>query len=315
MKALLNFRNSLIACCMMIPFLHLARVFGVLPFSSVKAEKLIVSKTSRLISLSVLSVMEIFFLLHFCTKFMRMLSLNEFHDANMRDTIQSATFIINYLLDQFNVCAIIELTWKLPGVVNAVLRGNFLFDKTFLLPDLGWRYKRLYLFLCVTLFALVTKSTLLIILVDYNSWITCLTARYIYSVTLITEQLMSLMCLEMRSRLVCLNKKLKVLRSTINSDLSEIQSIQNAYRALLESQNLLSQCFTKFLLFDLSQMLFQIIGRIIDTFGSYVSMEAQDTNGIHYLLLKNSVYILDCMWRFFAICWYCDALQSEVTIA
>lgn len=293
----------------MIPFIHLARIIGILPFSSVKAEKLTVTKISRLISLFALSVWELIYLWYFCKAFNGFISFNEIHETNMRDTIKSATFILNFLLDQFNVCAIIEFTWKLPGVVNTVLRSNFRLDETLRLPRLR-RWNKSYFFLCVTIFALVTKATLLIILVNYDSWIICLTTRYIYSVILISEQLLSLMCLEMRSRLDCVNKKLFLLRSIENLDLREIKSFQDAYRALLESQNFLSQSVKKFLLFDLSQMLFQIISRIVDTLGYYVTLEARDTFNIN--LLKNSVYVIDCIWRYFTICWCCGALQSEV---
>jgi len=286
----------------MVPFFYLARIFGVLPFSNIDTNHLTVTKCARLLSFLVQSFFGVIFLIYF---------INYYHQQpiakEMRAMITSATVTINFILDQFNVWSIITLSQKLPRVVNGILRNFSFADKILEQSDTTWRKIRLLFFTAFTVTIIITKGTFLFITVDDNSFTVSASARYIYAMILVSEMLVSFLCLEIKSRVQILNKELK--SSQVN--FKEIKALHHVFQALNENHFSLSVCTRKFLLFDLSQMLTLVVFRALYLF---VSCNGdQDNEGKRIILcIKDLVYMTDCIWRFCMLTRSCGTLQNEV---
>jgi hypothetical protein len=289
----------------MIEFLRLASIFGVLPCTNYGCNK---SSISSGVILVIQLICQLFYFIYFCR------NLKQFYDSGasepIRVRITSVTALINFLLDQFNVCAIIAFSLQVPKLTRAFLRVCANHDKILQFSDYPWSSVRKYFFTLFTASVAIAKNLYLLIAVHYPGLNITFTSWYIYFLIIFSEQYVSYMNLEVKSRFKYLNKKIKSEKALTDQD---IKHLQGAYKELTECQTLLAKNVSKVMLFDLAQMVMLIIFRSLNAIVFCVMAEAESAKSISWCA-TNLVYTSDCIWRFSMITWSCGSLQAEVNL-
>jgi len=288
----------------MIEFLRLASIFGVLPFPNhSRSNKSLISSGVILV---IQLLFQLFYFIYFCQ------TLKQFYDSGFAEPIRvritAVTSLINFFLDQFNVCAIIAFSLRVPKLTRAFLRVCEYNDKCLQFNDKPWSSIRMYFFTLFTASVVISKNLYVFITVHYPVLNIKLTARYIHVLIVFSEQYVSYMSLEIKSRLAYLNKKLKSKSALTCPD---VELLQGAFSELTKCQILLSKRVSKFMLFDLAQLLMLIIFRTLNAVVFCMMAEEENAKSISWCA-TNLMYTSDCMWRFSMITWSCDSLQAEV---
>jgi hypothetical protein len=290
---------------MMIEFLRLASVFGVLPCTNSRSNK---SSISSGVILLIQLICQLFYVKYFCQ------NLKQFYDSGasepIRVRITAVTALTNFFLDIFNVSAIIAFSLRVPKLTRAFLRVCAFNDKILKFSDKPWSRIRKYFFTLFTASVMIAKNLYMFITVNLPELNVKLSARYIYALIVFSEQYVSYMNLEIKSRLAFLNKK---LISTSSLTKQDVELMQGAFRELTKCQRLLSTSVSKFMLFDLAQLLMLIIFRALNAVVSCVVAEAESAKSITWCTL-NVMYLCDSVWRFSMITWSCGSLQAEVKL-
>jgi hypothetical protein len=291
---------------MMIEYLRLASVFGVLPYRNCRSSKSSISSGAILL---IQSIFQLFYLICFCQ------NLKQFYDSGVSEPIRvritAVTALINFFLDLFNVCAIIAFSLRVPKLTRTFLIICACNDKVLQFSDKPWSRIRKYFFTLFTASVTIAKNLYMFITVNLPALNFNLSARYIYFLIVFSEQYVSYMNLEIKSRLTYLNKKLKSESSALTKQ--DVELMQGAFKELTKCQRLLSTSASKFMLFDLAQLLMLIIFRLLNAVVSCVVADAEKTQSTSWCTL-NLMYLCDCLWRFSMITWSCGSLQAEVKI-
>jgi len=287
------------------PFFHLARIFGVIPFSRVNKYNISVSKCSLRLALFIQSLMALAYMTYSYQLYIEVLIL--FGSNDVRLTVTSVSGSVNYIIDQFNIWSIVFISQKLPALLTVIL-GNFAFtDRN--LTRINWRWSkiRVRLLTFVTAAIIVVKNGLLIYQFDHLKLSVNIGARYIYGMILVLEQLISLLNLELNARFKAFHQEIKDKNG--HNDLKDLRLLHDVYKALFENQSLIAQSFGKFLLFDLSQMFILIINGFLNVFLVCLSMKNGEVNSDFCV---PAIFTFDCVWRFCFIARNCGSLQIEV---
>jgi hypothetical protein len=287
----------------MVPFLYLVRIFGVLPFSRFKSNRLYVTKFSRVFFFCLQAFFSCFFLLYTITRGISVYAVIT-SKAEIGSKITSATSYFNLILDIFNCLAVIQLSSLLPRAVDLILRNNEFADGQLEVTDYFWIKFRSFFFPVFASVMLTAKISFLFIVIDraniFNLSVVC---RFIFGMNLVSELLISYLALELRSRFIVLNLRLKQL---INADdLNTFESMHRVFVAVNESHYQFAKCIKRFLLTNNSQLLSMIVFR---TLNLYFHCEGEGT----ILCLATAVYAADSSWRFCFVSTCCGLLQNEV---
>jgi len=290
-----------------IPLLHLSRIFGVVPFSSVENYNISVTKWTLRLSLLVQSLVEICYLIYCYQRYVHNYSSS---GDDVRLTVASASAIVNILFDHLNVCSLIYVSQKLPTLLNVLLKNFSFLDEH--LVEINWRWSkfRVYLITVQTAMFIVVKNGLLLYHYDHLKLSFNIGARFIYGMILVLEQLISILCLELLDRFKLINQKIRHLKG--NTNLEDLRLIHDLYKALFKNHCLVAQSFGYFLFFDLSQMLMLMLYGFLTIF--LVNLPRQNSEEDKLALFVSVIFTLDCLRRFCFITRNCGRLQLEVRL-
>jgi len=283
-------------------FLHLARVFGVIPFSSVEKNKISVSKWTLRSSFLVQSAMVVLYMIYSYERYLPAYSLS----GEVRLTVTNAIGFVVFFIDHVNVWNIVFMSQKLPSLLNTMSKNFHFFDEH--TPEINRRRSKIRacLFTVQTAAVIVVKTGLLFYHFDHFKLSFNIGARFIYGMILVLEQLISLLTLELFSRYKLVNQKLRRLKGQTN--LIDVRLLHDLYKALIENSSILAQSCGRFFLLDLSQMFMLIINGFLNLF--LVCLPPQSNNAPY--CVSRILFALDCLWRFCFITRNCGILHLEV---
>jgi hypothetical protein len=134
-------------------------------------------------------------------------------------------------------------------------------------------------------------------------------ARYIYGMIFITELLISLTCMEIKSRYTELHLLLKT--RTGNCNLEEVRALHTTYSSLRDGHSLFAWHVGKFLLTDISQMVMLIMNGILSVFvNCLITKEGGELKSFSWCT-THGIFATDCIWRMCFLVLSCGALQTE----
>jgi hypothetical protein len=289
----------------MIEYLCLASICGVLPSTKLGFHKSSVLSCAIFVIQVIAEITFIIFFYHMLTEF-----YNSGYSQPTRTKITKVTALFNVFLDQCNVCAIIAFSLQVPNLTHKFLSICARNDEILQFNDKPWTSIRMYFFTMVTPSVVIARNLYLYFSKHYSSVTTSLMLGYIHAMILFSEQYVSYMNQEIKSRLKFINEKLRCgTRSTLTQ--YDVELLQGAFKELTGCQNLLAKKVSKVMLFNLAQLLLMIIFRSLNAFLFCVLADAESAKSTSWCG-ANLVFTCDCAWRFSMITWCCGSLQAEV---
>jgi hypothetical protein len=291
----------------MIAFLYLARLFGIVPFLRMEKNKLVATKWTLRISLIVQSFMVILYLGYILNH--EKIKHLMFHSSDSKDVPYLFTCIIttfSYSVDMVNVILIVLFSQKTHKLFNTLLRKFGTIDEKIFTRCP--KSKSVYFAILATS-VFISKTIFLFSRYDNFRISVNVGARYIYGMILFTELLISLTCLEIKSRYTKLHSILKT--SAGNCNLQEVRALHTIYSSLRDGHSLFATHVSKFLLTDISQMLMLIMNGILSVFvNCLVTKEGGEQKSFSWCT-THGILAADCTWRMCFLIHSCGALQIE----
>jgi hypothetical protein len=294
----------------MIGFLYVARCFGIVPFLKIENKKLVVTNWTLRISLFVQSSMAIMYFIYVLHQDkMRYLLFNKrrrsFNPNDANDVRYMFTCIVtavSFAADIINIFHIVLVSQKSHKLINLLLQKFLTIDKTISpIP----KSKDVF-FIVLTTSVFVAKTIFLFSRYDRFQISFNIGARFIYGMTLVTEQLISLTCVDMKSRYGKLHSLLKTRAGCC--DLEEVRALHSTYSSLREAHSLFAGHVRKFLLSNISQMVLLIVNGILSVF--VICLISKQQKSLSWCA-SNGIFATDCIWRLCFLVYNCGALQTE----
>ncbi|CAB3381738.1 Hypothetical predicted protein [Cloeon dipterum] len=112
------------------PFLHLCRIFGVIPFSKISKTKILTTKWTRVYAFVMQGVAAVLYYFSATLAIRVQYTGQQLYGPNF-DMQQLWTFVtaaVNFLIDVANTISIIIMSQKTPATIELVLEGLHLAD-------------------------------------------------------------------------------------------------------------------------------------------------------------------------------------------
>jgi hypothetical protein len=299
----------------MIAFLHLARIFGVVPFQRVENRKLKVPKSALRLSLMVQSFMVTLYIIYaFQHEQIVYLfsSKSSGGTADERLIFTSLTIVTNVIIDILNLSVIIHLSQRNHKLANVLLKRFADVDDNKLFDAGQPQWKKDVLLAIFTSLIYIARVSFVFSQYDKYKVSFNIGVRFAYGMTLVTEQLISLMCLEMKSRYKKLHSLLILKVGCISY--KEVHTLSSMLISLRDAHCLLMQHVRKFLLLDISQLVLLVTTGILNIFlCCLVPSEGEEQKSASWCA-TNGVFAADCLWRVCFLVRNCGALKNEVRI-
>jgi hypothetical protein len=291
----------------MIAFLYLARLFGIVPFLRMEKNKLVATKWTLGISLVVQSFMVILYLVYILNHEKIKYLLSRSSDSN--DIPYLFTCIItafSYLVDIVNVSLLVLFSQKTHKLFNTLLQKFATTDEKIFTHCL--KSKSVF-FVILASSVYISKTYFLVSRYDNFRISVNVGARYIYGMILFTELLISLTCMEIKSRYTKLHSILKT--SAGNCNLEEVRALHTIYSSLRDGHSLFALHVSKFLLTDITQIVMLIMNGILSVFvNCLVTKEGGEQKSFSWCT-THGILATDCTWRMCFLIHSCGALQIE----
>lgn len=295
----------------MIVFIHLARIFGVVPFLRVENRKLIVPKIALRLSLLVQSFMVTLYIIYALQHEQIVYLFNRKSsegNADERLMFTSLTIVFNFFIDILNLLVIIHLSQNNHKLANVLLKHFAAIDADQLFnagQTISW--KRDVLMTIFTASIYVARVSFIFSQFDKYKISFNIGVRFAYGMTLVSEQLISLICLEIKSRYEKLHSLLKLKVGCLNY--KEARALSSLFISLRDAHFRLIRHVPKFLLFDILQLVLLVTTGVLSVLLNCLVAEEQKSTA---WCATNALFAADCLWRVCFLVRNFGALQSEV---
>jgi hypothetical protein len=288
-------------------FFYLARLFGIVPFLRIEKNKLVATKWTLRISFIINSFMAVLYLVYILNN--EKIQYLMFRSSDLNDVPYMFACIISafsYSVDMVNVGLIVLLSQKTHKLFNSLLQNFETMDEK-MFPRRPKSKSSFFVILAASVY--IAKTYFLVSRYDNFRISFNVGARYIYGMILVTELLISLTCLEIKSRYAKLHSRLKT--STGNCNLEEVRALHTIYSSLRDGHSLFSWHVRKFLLTDISQMVMLIMNGILSVFVNCLVTKEEGEQKSFSWCTTHGIFATDCTWRMCFLMYSCGALQRE----
>jgi hypothetical protein len=228
--------------------------------------------------------------------------------ADERLMFTSLTILTNIIVDILNLVVIIQLSQRNHKIVNILQKHFVEIDDTYAGQPPKW--KRAALMTIFTALIYIARVSFVFSQFDKYQISFNVGVRFAYGMTFFTEQLISLMCLEMKARYENVHLLLKLKVGCINY--KEVRALGSSLISLRDAHCLLIRHVRTFLLSDISQLVLLVTTGILNIFlCCLVPSEGEEQKSASWCA-TNVVFATDCLWRVCFLVRNCGALQNEV---
>jgi len=291
----------------MIAFLYLARLFGVVPFLKIEKQQLVATKWTLRTSLFFQSSMVTSYLVYLLNQEkIKYLMFGSFNSNDADDVPYLFTCIVtafNYAVDLISLTVIVLMSQKTHKVLNVLLQKFAIIDHKFSHHPKS----KAGFFAILALSVYIARTYYVFSRYDRFQISFNVGSRFIYGMTLFTEMLISLTCMEIKSRYAKLHSLLKT--SNGNCNLEEVRALHTIYSSLRDGHSLFAWHVRKVLLTDISQMVMLIVNGILSVY--VICLNKEDREQSIGWCASNGIFAADCIWRICFLVHNCGALQTE----
>lgn len=213
--------------------------------------------------------------------------------------------VFNASIDYASLIVMVLMSQKIYKLINVLLKNFHALDEQLSASPKS----KAGLLVVLTASVYVTKIYYLVSRYDNFRISFNVGARFSYGMTIVTEQLISLMCMEIKSRYKILHLHLKSRNGCCS--LGEVRALHSALIFTPVPFPSRNACVRKFLLADISQMVMLITSGILNVFlVCLIPKEGEEQKSIGWCAV-NGMFAADCTWRLCFLVHNCGALQSE----
>jgi hypothetical protein len=294
----------------MIAYLYMARLFGIVPFLKIEENKLVATNWASKTSLFVQSFMAVLYLVYILNEEkIKYLMFDKYSNSNDADDVRymftCIVFALHFAGDLINICIIVLMSQKTLKLFNTLLHKFSTIDEN--ISPCPKSKAGFFVILAASVF--IAKTYYLFSRYDHFRISFNIGVRFTYGMNLVTELLISLTCMEIKSRYTKLHSLLKT--STGNCNLEEVRALHTAYSSLRDGHALFAWHVGKFLLTDISQMVMLITNGILSVYVICLTKEGGEQKSVTWCA-SNGIFATDCIWRMCFLVYNCGALQTEV---
>jgi hypothetical protein len=134
--------------------------------------------------------------------------------------------------------------------------------------------------------------------------------RFVYGMTFVTEQWISLMCMQIKSRYQKFHSMLR--QQAGDSTYEEVRALGSLFDSLRDGHTHLVRHVCTFLLLDISQLFILVLNGILSFFLVCMVPNEGDEQKSAGWCASNGLIAIDCLWRVGFLVHNCGALQNEV---